>query len=173
MSWQPTARSSASSRILLIHARQRATLLHGCLREALSTKWIQEDGESVEEVARHLRRNRSPPYLGAFRGRAWRTRWSWALRESGKDRLVALADNMIKQGNVRWLATADIIQQKFAPKLVSVRTLRNGLRGRGVCGTSYVRSPSKVTMISSRGTLGHSRSMGTRSWLGGRPSPNI
>ena len=94
------------------------------------------------------------------------------MRESGKDRLVALADNMIKQGNVRWLATADIIQQKFAPKLVSVRTLRNGLRGRGVCGTSYVRNPFKATMISSRGTLGHSR-MGTRSWLGGRPSPNI
>ena len=54
-----------------------------------------------------------------------------ALDESGKDRLVALTDRTVKKADVRWLASAKMIQQKFTPK-VSVRTLRDGLRERGV-----------------------------------------
>ena len=53
-----------------------------------------------------------------------------ALDESGKDHMVALADKMVKKADVCWLVTAEMIQQKFTPK-VSVRTLRDGLHERG------------------------------------------
>ena len=55
------------------------------------------------------------------------------MHESDKDRLVALTDKMVKQASVTWLMTAEIIKQKFTLKIVSVRTLRDGLLERGVC----------------------------------------
>ena len=91
----------------------------------LARLWVQDDGESVEEVARSLRRNRSSIWdlladelderVGIGRKKA--------LDESGKDRLVALTDRTVKKADVRWLESAEMIQQKFTPK-VSVRTLR-------------------------------------------------
>ena len=99
----------------------------------LARLWVQDNGESVEEVARSLRRNRSSIWdlladelderVGIGRKKA--------LDESGKDRLVALTDRTAKKADVRWLVSAEMIQQKFTPK-VSVRTLRDGLRERGV-----------------------------------------
>ena len=88
---------------------------------------------SVEEVARRLRRDRSSIWhllahelderVGVGRKKA--------IDESGKGRLVALADMMAKKADVRWLVTAEMIQQKFTPK-VSVRTLGGGFHERGV-----------------------------------------
>ena len=89
----------------------------------------------MEEVARRLRRNCSS--IWDFLARELDERVDVgrkkALDESGKDRLVALTDKMVKKADVRWLVTAEFTQQNFTPKIVSARTLRDGLHERE-CG---------------------------------------
>ena len=80
----------------------------------LARLWVQDDGESVEEVARSLRRNRSSIWIllaDELDGRVGAGRKK-ALDESGKDRLVALTDRTAKKAGVRWLVSAEMIQQK-------------------------------------------------------------
>ena len=99
----------------------------------LARMWIKEEGESVEEVARRLRRNRSSIWelladdLDERPGVGRKV----ALTEEDKDRLVVLTDKLVERADVRWLVTAAMIQMKFYPK-VSTRTLLTALHERGI-----------------------------------------
>ena len=99
----------------------------------LARGWIQEEGLAVEEVARRLSRNRSSIWdllADEFDERPGVGRKP-SLTEGDKDRLVALTDKLVKEADVRWLVTAELIQKKFAPK-VCIRTLQKALHERDV-----------------------------------------